>query len=81
MQRRAIEPFCRGRRWMSEPKRLAGRCLRSLFSNCRAIGLCLYDGHRIPLKVIDGALATHPIVRSGGDYRTNPLYDPEVSGV
>ena len=58
-----------------------GALLRSLFSNCRAIGLCLYHRHRMPLKVIDGALATHPILCADGDYLTNPLYDPEVSGV
>jgi hypothetical protein len=35
----------------------------------------------MPLKVIDGVLATHPILCADGDYLTNPLYDPEVSGV
>lgn len=49
--------------------------LRSLFANCRAIGLCLYDRRRMPLNVIDGALATHPKVQFGGDYRDNEFYD------
>ena len=53
--------------------------LRSLFSNCRAIGLCLYDRNRMPLNVIDGALATHPKVRSGGNYSDNRFYDARRS--
>ena len=54
--------------------------LKSLFSNGHATGLCLYHRDRMPLTVIDGALATHPIVhapRSG--YRRNPYYDPGVT--
>jgi hypothetical protein len=35
--------------------------LRSLFANCRAIGLCLYNRKRMPPDVINGALATHPV--------------------
>ena len=50
--------------------------LKSLFSNCRAIGLCLYDRKRMPLEVINGALATHPIAGSHGHYAANPRYDP-----
>ena len=53
--------------------------LRSLFANCRAIGLCLYDRNRMPLSVIDGALATHPKVRSAGHYRDNRFYDARRS--
>lgn len=55
--------------------------LRSLFANCRAIGLCLYDRRRMPLGVINGALDTHPFTvhASGGDCRTNPFYDPAVN--
>lgn len=49
--------------------------LRPLFANCRAIGLCLYDRTRMPLTVVDGALATHPKVRSAGRYRDNRFYD------
>jgi len=50
--------------------------LRSLFASCRAIGLCLYDATRMPLAATNGALATHPIARSGGEYGRNPLYRP-----
>lgn len=53
--------------------------LRSLFSSCRAIGLCLYDRNRMPLDVVDGALATHPVIRSAGSYRDNRFYDARRS--
>src|SRR5262245_48282943 len=51
--------------------------LRSLFANCKATGLCLYDRKRMPLGVINGALDTHPFTvhSSGGDRRTNTFYD------
>jgi chemotaxis family two-component system sensor kinase Cph1 len=55
--------------------------LKSLFANCRAIGLCLYDRRRMPLGVIDGALATHPIASSGSHYAANPFYNPETRGL
>ena len=55
--------------------------LKSLFANCRAIGLCLYDRHRMPLAVIDGALATHPIAGSHGHYGANPFYEPATTGL
>ncbi len=50
--------------------------LKSLFKNCRAVGLCLYDRQRMPLAVINGALATHPIGGSNGRFAENPFYDP-----
>jgi chemotaxis family two-component system sensor kinase Cph1 len=37
--------------------------LKSLFASCRATGLCLYDRKRMPLGIINPALATHPIYR------------------
>jgi hypothetical protein len=49
--------------------------LRSLFANCRAIGLCLYNRERMPLAVINGALSTHPVAGTHGTYRANPFYD------
>lgn len=56
--------------------------LKSLFSNGHATGMCLYHRDRIPLNVIDGALATHPIVRAPhSDYRPNPFYDPAVTTI
>ena len=35
--------------------------LTSLFSNCQATGLCLYDRQRMPLSVINGALSNAPV--------------------
>jgi two-component system, chemotaxis family, sensor kinase Cph1 len=55
--------------------------LRSLFSSARATGLCLYDRSRMPLSVIDGALATHPIVHVQGAYAQNACYDPDVQSL
>lgn len=55
--------------------------LRALFSSCRAVGLCLYNRHRMPLAVLDGALATHPKVQSNGEYRENKFYDVATTGL
>lgn len=49
--------------------------LRTLFSTCQAVGLCLYDRKRMPLDVIDGALATHPKVHAAGAFHDNQFYD------
>ena len=51
--------------------------LKSLFASCRAIGLCLYDRQRMPLAVINGALATHPLTGLDGHYSVNPFYDQQ----
>jgi hypothetical protein len=53
--------------------------LKSLFASCRAIGLCLYDRKRMPLDVINGALCTHPVAGSHGQYAANPFYDPATT--
>jgi hypothetical protein len=55
--------------------------LKSLFSTCRAIGLCLYDRNRMPLAVVNGALATHPVVGVHGRYGVNTFYDPDTTGI
>jgi hypothetical protein len=34
-----------------------------------------YDRRRMPLDIVNGALVTHPVVRLGGGYHRNPLYD------
>jgi hypothetical protein len=52
--------------------------LKSLFATCRATGLCLYDRQRMPLAVINGALATHPVVGTQGQYRVNTFCDPKT---
>ncbi len=54
--------------------------LRSLFATCRATGLCLYDRHKMPLDIIDGALATHPFLHRAGGYHRNPQYNPAATG-
>ena len=54
--------------------------LKTLFANCRAVGLCLYDRSRMPLAVLDGALRTHPVAGVRGHFRPNPFYDPAVTG-
>lgn len=53
--------------------------LKSLFANCRATGLCLYNREQMPLGIINGALATHPLAGSQGKYGPNPFYDPAIS--
>lgn len=55
--------------------------LRSLFSSAPATGLCLYDRSKMPLSVIDGALCTHPVVRGGRSYRTNPYYNARIQAL
>jgi two-component system, chemotaxis family, sensor kinase Cph1 len=57
--------------------------LRTLFATCRVTGLCLYDRERMPLKVLNGALLTHPIVHGGanGHASENPFYDATVSSL
>jgi hypothetical protein len=52
--------------------------LRALFSSARVTGLCLYDRQRMPLAVIDGALSTHPVVRTSSGYGVNAFYEPAV---
>jgi hypothetical protein len=48
--------------------------LKSLFATCRATGLCLYDRHRMPLAVINGALATRPVVGTNGHHGKAKLW-------
>ena len=55
--------------------------LKALFASARATGLCLYHRDRTPLAVVDGALATHPVVHSAGAYQANPFYDESVAGL
>jgi len=55
--------------------------LRSLFSTSRATGLCLYDRRRMPLDIVNGALATHPLVRHGGGYHPNPFYNDAITAL
>jgi hypothetical protein len=55
--------------------------LRTLFHSAPATGLCLYHESRMPAGVLDGALATHPIVHARRHFRRNPFYDVAVKRV
>jgi hypothetical protein len=55
--------------------------LRSLFETCRVTGLCLYDRQRMPLKVLNGALMTHPIIGVNGAFEKCPFYDDTVTSL
>jgi len=55
--------------------------LKTLFASCRAIGLCLYDTSRMPLAVINGALATHPLVGCRASYSANALYGSKAGHI
>jgi hypothetical protein len=55
--------------------------LKALFESARATGLCLYNRTHMPVAVINGALATHPVAGLPGLYGVNPFYDPQTSGL
>ena len=55
--------------------------LSRLFSTSPATGLCLYDKRRMPLRVVNGALLTHPIVATSGGFERNGAYDAAVRGL
>ena len=55
--------------------------LRTIFANCRVVGLCLYNRRDMPLAVIDGALSTRPVVGRNGKFRSNPFYDGNVNAL
>jgi hypothetical protein len=52
--------------------------LRMLFTSSPATGLCLYDRRRMPRRVLNGALLTHPIIEAAGGFMPNRVYDPAV---
>ena len=64
----------------SSPRTIIPAVLRR-FVDGPVIGLCLYDRRRMPLKVIGGALATHPVAGSRGHYSANPFYDRGASSL
>jgi two-component system, chemotaxis family, sensor kinase Cph1 len=55
--------------------------LKMLFSTSPAIGLCLYDKRRMPLRVLNGALLTHPIIEFAGTFLPNVAYDSAVTSL
>ncbi len=59
----------------------ADRCDRvPLRARAPLVCACI-DRCRMPIAVIDGALATHPIVRSCGSYHENAFYDDGVQSL
>lgn len=48
--------------------------LKSLFASQRVTGLCLYHRDQVSPELLDGVLATHPKLHTGGRIATNPLY-------
>ena len=55
--------------------------LKTLFASSRATGLCLFHRRRTPRRVLDAAIATHPIAHVAGRYQRNPFYDAAVSSL
>jgi hypothetical protein len=55
--------------------------LNHFYSNNRALGLCQYNRRKLPAKILDHGIATHPTVRIAGPILlTNPFYEsPEVA--
>jgi hypothetical protein len=52
--------------------------VRQLFLTSRATALCLYGRQHMPLAVVNGALATHPVTFLRRAASVNPFYDPDV---
>jgi hypothetical protein len=50
--------------------------LNQFFRGVRATGMCQYDRRRMPLQVIDDALARHSSLFLEGEHKSNPLYRP-----
>lgn len=56
--------------------------VRSLFAAARAMAFCLYNRRGTPLNVIDGALATHPLMAAAaGHAMPNPFYEGDTSAL
>lgn len=53
--------------------------LQRFFADRRASGMCQYDRERLPLPLIDMALATHSTAVIGGRQRFNPFFQGDVS--
>ena len=50
--------------------------LNQFFQGLRAAGMCQYDRRRLPVDMIDHALATHSTAIIDGQHQANPLYRP-----
>jgi hypothetical protein len=51
--------------------------LNQFFTRVHASGMCQYDLHRLPVFLVDAALAAHPSVLANGVPRPNPVYRGE----
>lgn len=50
--------------------------LNAFYPSSRALGLCQYNRTRLPPATLDHSLATHPLIRVGGDILLeNPFYE------
>ena len=52
--------------------------LNRFFDDIRGAGMCQYDRHRLPPRLLHGALATHSSVILDGHHRPNPFHRPHV---
>ena len=50
--------------------------LNQFFQGVRAAGMCQYDRARLPVEMIDHALATHSTAIVNGQHEVNPAYRP-----
>ena len=55
--------------------------LNHFYRNHRALGLCQYNRRKLPARILDHGIATHPAVRIAGPILlTNPFYEhPDVA--
>ena len=55
--------------------------LNHFYNTNRALGLCQYNRRKLPAKILDHGIATHPTVRIAGPILlTNPFYElPEIA--
>ena len=52
------------------------------FAAAPVTGLCLYHRRRLPLRLVNGALLTHPLTTAAlGQAMVNPFYDREVAAL
>jgi hypothetical protein len=55
---------------------------QSGFAAAAVTGLCLYHRRKLPLRVVNGALLTHPLTTAAlGQAMANPFYDRDVAAL
>lgn len=55
--------------------------LNHFFENAHGMGMCQYDKARLPLALIDHALATHATVVLDNEHTPNPFYRPAAVSI